>query len=1123
LLSFFQISNFKIKFSALNKLYIVASFLPIFLFSCKISDKDNSQQDQIFTRLTAQETGIDFINKLEDSKDFDVFRYRNYYNGGGVAIGDINNDGLPDVYLTSNIGKNKLYLNQGNFKFKDITDGAGVAGNKPWSTGVAMADINGDGWLDIYVCNSGNIDGKDMENELFINNGDGTFTERAVEFGLDDSGFSTHAVFFDYDGDGDLDCYILNNSFRPISTLGYRNFRNHRDEKGGDKLMRNDNGKFVDVSEQAGIYGSVIGFGLGISVGDVNNDNLPDIFISNDFYERDYLYVNQGDGTFKEMLTEAMPHISMFSMGADLADLNNDGYPEVFTTDMLPEDDYRLKTLTSFETYDVHELRLKNDYYYQFMRNTLQLNNGDGKFTEIGYLANVAATDWSWGALAADFTNNRNKEIFVCNGIYKDVIDQDFVEYLGNDENMRAAIEGKEIDFQNFVNKMPSTKISNYLFTRENQYQYQNRSKEWGLAEPSFSNGAAYGDLDGDGFLDLIVNNVNQELFIYKNNSKRLTKNNFVGLRFEGTGKNPFGVGAKVNLYIDSEIITYENMPMRGFQSSMDYKMILGLGESTKFDSLIITWPDGKKEKIIELEINKEHLIKYKNAKEFPAAKTAHISLLLKAENLNGLNFLHKENEYNQFDKERLIYKMTTSQGPGLAVADITGNGLDDVYIGGARGQRGAIYIQSLNGQFEEIQVVDFEQDASSEDVDAIWVDVNNDGLKDLFVVSGSHEFAPFSPELKDRLYINLGKGKDGKPQFRRKTDALPEVFNIGSVVRAADINNDGFIDLFVGNRSLSQQFGKPADQQILINNGEGKFEDKTLEIAPELKRCGMVTDAAWFDVNEDGKLDLLLVGDWMPVTVFYFDGNKFKKQLLQVENIQSTGGWWTSIKVADINGDEKPDLILGNTGLNCRLRVSQELPFSLYVHDFDNNGTIEQIHAYAKGGKDYPLHTRHDMIKQMPVLKKKFLYFKDYADKSVDQVFDLQVLEKALVLKSHIGESSIFINKGKGNFEWNALPLEAQFSTVFGIEVADINGDGHQDILLGGNLYEVKPELGRYDGLSGLVLLGDGKGGFKAIKNDLSGFDVPGETRRIQRINLKGGKGFIVARNNESLKLFKN
>src|SRR5688572_3882186 len=535
-------------------------------------EKNQVENPTLFRKLSPNQTGIVFKNTLTISEDLDVFRYRNFYNGGGVAIGDINNDGLADIYLTSNMGKKKLFLNKGNWKFEDISEKAGVTGSKVWATGVSMADVNADGLLDIYVCNSGDVNGGNRENELFINNGDLTFTDRAKEFGLADKGFSTHAVFFDYDKDGDLDCYVLNNSFKPVSTLGYRNLRNVRDALGGHKLYKNTNGKFSDVSEAAGIYGSVIGFGLGVSIGDINQDNWPDLYISNDFYERDYLYINNKDGTFLEKLPDYMGHLSMFSMGADIADINNDGYPDIFSTDMLPEEDFRLKTLVAFETFDTYQLRLNNGYYHQFMRNMLHLNNKNGSFSEIGQLGGVAATDWSWGALIADFDNDMNKEIFVCNGIYKDLINQDFVEFLGSNENMRAAIEGKKVDFNEFVEKMPSQKISNYMFVQTKDLIFENRSKDWGLDEPSFSNGAAYGDLDNDGDLDLIVNNVNQESFVYENRSRELNSNHFLAFSFKGYGGNTFGLCAVVRAYTNGQIFYGENMPIRGFQSSMDYK-----------------------------------------------------------------------------------------------------------------------------------------------------------------------------------------------------------------------------------------------------------------------------------------------------------------------------------------------------------------------------------------------------------------------------------------------------------------------------------------------------------------------------------------------------------------------
>ena len=1094
--------------------------LPLVFFGCRSVEDEYSSEETLFTRLPASITGLHFVNQLEDSEDFDVFRYRNYYNGGGVGIGDINNDGLPDIYLTANRNQNRLFLNKGNFKFEDITVLAGVGGSKPWSTGVTIADVNGDGFLDIYVCNSGDIDGRNMENELFINNGNLTFTEKASEFGLADPGFTTHACFFDYDLDGDLDCYLLNNSFRPISTLGYRNLRNQRDAKGGDKLFKNENGKFSDVSEVSGIYGSVIGFGLGIGVGDINDDNYPDIFISNDFYERDYLYINQKDGTFKELLPEYMNHISMFSMGADIADINNDGYPEIFTTDMLPESDRRLKTTTAFETYDVHQLRLQNDYYFQYMRNTLQLNNGGENFSEIGYLANVAATDWSWGALIADFTNNGSKELFVSNGIYKDVTNQDFIAYLANDENMRAAIEGKKVDFQDFIKRMPSEKLSNYLFTQVKPLQFENKALEWGLGEPSFSNGAAYGDLDGDGDLDLVINNVNQELFVYRNNTERyFSENEFIAFQFEGYGKNPFALGTKVNLYADGKNIMVEHMPIRGFQSSMDYKMVIGLGKSPQLDSVVITWPDKKQQTLKNLKTNQEYQLNYSQAKfELDPANKGTDFLLTEISDF-GTNYSHKENTYNDFDRERLTYQMLSSEGPAFDVTDLNADGLDDFFIGGAAGEPGCLFIQQKNGTFAELKLSPFQEDAPSEDVSAVFFNANNDGKTDLLVVSGGSEFKGNDLELKDRLYINQSKGE--AINFVKSKDALPLSFNIGSVALAQDINGDGFMDLFIGSRKNKSYYGQKPSHQILINDGNGKFSDMTSAIMPDLQNIGMITHAVWIN-SAKGNPELYIVGDWEPIRRFQLQDGVLKEMPVSIMGMAETAGWWNKIVVRDLNGDQLPDLVIGNAGINNKFKPNDSTPVSLYVHDFDNNGSFEPIHAYQMNGMDYPVHTRHEMVMQMSSLKKKFQTFEEYAGKNMLEVFGEEELSKADVLRSYQAETVILINQGKGKFQKVPLPIESQFTQIRAIEILDINQDGHDDILLAGNFYDVKPEMGRFDASDGITLIGNGNGEFSYLPNIESGFCVKGQTRHLKKIGGKSENYLLAVRNNDRPILFK-
>ncbi len=1097
---------------------IVVCFLALLLaFSCT-KPVEKKASESVFTKLDGGETGIAFQNTITLQEDFDVFRYRNFYNGGGVALGDINNDGLTDVFFTSNMENNRLYLNKGNWKFEDITEKAGINGSKVWSTGVSMADVNGDGLLDIYVCNSGDPNGDNRENELFINNGDLTFTDKAAEMGLADKGFSTHSVFFDYDNDGDLDCYILNNSFKPISTLGYRNLRDVRDELGGDKLMRNDNGVFTDVSEAAGIYGSVIGFGLGVTVGDINDDNWMDIYVSNDFYERDYLYINNRDGTFSEKITDLMGHISMFSMGADMADVNNDGYPDIFSTDMLPEDDERLKKLTAFETYDVYQLRLRNSYYHQFMRNMLQLNRGDGTFAEVGQMAGVAATDWSWGALMADFDNDGNKELFVCNGINRDVTDQDFIEYMGSSETIREAFLGKKIDFTKFVEGMTSTKLSNYLFKRNNSWQFQNVSAQWGLNEPSFSNGAAYGDLDNDGDLDLVVNNLNMPAFVYRNETLEHSKtgDHWLGISFKGNEKNTFGIGAKVKAYSGSNIFYYENMPMRGFQSSMDYKMVIGTGSADKIDSVSITWPDGKVEWMKAVTTNQVVKADYANAsKAVSHTNPSEQGLLVE---LPDAPANHRENEYSEFNRERLIFHMLSSQGPAFAVGDVNGDGLDDMFQGGAMGQSGTLLIQDASGKFKNLRTPLFDVDSTAEDVDALFFDADGDKDLDLYVVTGGTEFANQAASLKDRLYLNQSKG--GAIAWT-KSDGLPDIFQTGSCVTAADIDHDGDQDLFVGTRVIPGYYGDPPGQYILLNDGKGKFSDATASWAPALSRLGMVTDAEWADVDGDGWHDLVVVGEWMPVTVFKNDGKGLTLTDHVSNGFDKSDGWWNEVKVQDINGDKKPDLILGNLGWNSRFRPSKEEPVSLYIADFDNNGSIDPIYTYQRGGKTYPYALRQDLLKQIPSLKKKFLYYKDYAGKTIEEVFSPEQLQKAKILRFYEPSNSIALNQGGVKFEMKQLPPEAQVAPVYAILPMDLNGDDNQDLVIAGNFFPVKPEIGRYDDMRGLVLTGDGKGNFKPLSAAASGLKVGGEVKDIEIVRTRKGVDLAVARNNESLKLY--
>lgn len=1084
--------------------------LSVFFMACE-GGKDNKSPLR-FTKLPTDHTGIDFINDLTLTADFDVFRYRNYYNGGGVAIGDINNDGLPDIYLTANMQPNKLYLNKGDFKFEDITEKAGVAGSKIWSTGVSMADINGDGLLDIYVCNSGDIRGGERENELFINKGDLTFTENAAEYGLDDKGFSTHAVFFDYDQDGDLDSYILNNSFRPVSSLGLENIRHVRDSTGGDKLYRNDQGSFINVSEEAGIYGSVIGFGLGVTATDVNMDSWVDLYVSNDFFERDYLYINQKDGTFSEELTQRMGHISNFSMGADAADINNDGYPEIFVTDMLPDNDYRLKTMTNYESYDVHQLKIDNGYYEQYMRNTLQLNRGDGNFQEIGQFAGVDATDWSWGALIADFDNDLNKEIFVSNGVYRDVTNQDFIDYLASDETILTAMRQEKIDFENLVEKMPSNRLNNYLYKKTGSLKFENVSAAWGLDEPSFSNGAAYGDLDNDGDLDLVVNNVNQELFVYRNESS----NNYLKLSFKGPEKNTFGLGAKVNAYTNGQIVMLENMPIKGFQSSMDYSMIIGLDSLKTIDSLVVNWGYGKKQRLENVKVNQHLTLDIQDAKSVETANSIKESIFKKKENLLNPAYEHQEDHFVDFDRERLIYHMLSKEGPALTVADINKDGLDDFYIGGASGSPGKLYVQGSQGNFNAINQKVFEDDKIHEDVDAVFFDADGDNDLDLYVVSGGYSFRENAREYQDRLYI-LTSFNEGQPVYKRADHSLPTIKVMGSCVEVADYDNDGDLDLFVGSRAVPGKYGLSASSILLQNDGKGIFSEVTSRVSPQMYNLGMVTDSEWVDYDNDGDLDLVVVGEWMPLVLFKNNGVNLER-LNNIPGLTKSEGWWNSIKAEDINNDGNVDFVLGNWGLNSIFKASPEKPLTLYINDFDNNGTLDHIFTYYEGDKLYPMALRHDLIKQLPHLKKEFTYYKDYAGKTVEEVFSEAQLSNALVNKAHMLESVTVINNGDGSYTIQPLPLATQFSPIFDINITDFNNDKQQEILLTGNFSGTKPQEGRYDTNNGIFVNSSGKV-LKGMKYQLN---LKGDVRNVGIArSINNSRLLIVAKNDDNLEIY--
>ena len=1054
--------------------------------------------------------GISFENNLSYSDDFNVYKYRNYYNGGGVALGDINNDGWVDVYFTSNQGENKLYLNQGDFSFKDITTSAGVAGQRAWSTGVAMVDINADGWLDIYVCNSGDIAGDKKENELFINQGDGTFVESAEAYNLADKGFSTHATFFDYDKDGDLDVYILNNSYQAIGSFDLRrNERPKRDLLGGDKLMENRDGKFYDVSEAAGIYGSVIGFGLGVTVGDINRDGWDDLFISNDFFERDYLYINQQDGTFKEVLPEQMRSISGASMGADLADLDNDGFHDLFVTEMLPSNYNRLKSVTTFEDWNKYQYNVKNGYGHQFTRNMLHRNNTNGTFSEVGRLAGVEASDWSWGALFFDMNNDGLRDLFVANGIYQDLTDQDYLQYVSSEEVIQSVVSGKKVDYKRLIDIIPSEKVPNHSYLNQGDFSF-NFYTDSGLNQASFSNGSAYGDLDNDGDLDLVVNNVNMPAFVYENKLDPVTSN-ALQIQLEGAGDNTQALGAKLRVLANDQVYYAEHYPIRGFQSSMDPKLHLGLGQA-QTATVEVIWPTGGMSRVENVPLNTLLVLKEEakqgNAISFDFSKDA-----AQFNTAQSPNYTHKENNFVDFHRERLTYHMCSNEGPVSSQGDINNDGYPDFIIPGAKNSAGQILLGSAQGWVaSDLSQEVFEQIKGAEHTETLLFDADNDNDLDLYLVSGGIEVTPYSQMVFDHLLFN-----DGKGNFTLSEQKLPNPnHRISSgAVRAADVDQDGDLDLFVGERLKYNAYGLPASGYLLINDGKGNFSDQTPQLAREFINLGMITDAQFLDMDSDNDPDLLVVGEFTGIHLFENQQGKFVEKL---QPLAEEKGWWLRAHAVDIDQDGDQDFVLGNHGKNSRFRTSKERPVKMYLNDFDQNGSIEGVLTFtAEDGRDLPYALRHDLIDQMKVLKKKFPDYASFRNADITTIFDEQQRATALIQTANNFASAVLINQGDFNFTLKELPQEAQLSPVYAIESADVDGDGDQDLFLGGNLFKAKPEVGIYDASYGTYLENTGDGNFRSFK-DGKGFSVKGEVRDIKAID----KTLMVFRNNDSIATFK-
>ncbi len=1110
-----------------NGLHIVLWLLTtLFFFACK-EETGEQPGEKLFTLMPATVTGASFVNHLDYDEQlknkFNIYTYRNFYNGGGVALGDVNNDGLLDMFLTSNMGSNVLYLNKGNLEFEDISDRAGIEGKGQWSTGVSIADVNGDGWTDIYVCNSGNVEGDERRNELYINNGDLTFTEEAELYGINNGGYSTHGAFFDYDKDGDLDLYLLNNSFQAIGSFNHsENQRMIRDSVGGDKLFRNDDNRFTDVTEEAGIYASVIGFGLGVTVGDIDQDGWMDIYVSNDFFERDYIYLNNQDGTFRETLTGIMRSISAASMGADMADINNDHYPEIFVTDMIPEDDARLKTKTTFDSWDSYSNNYRNGYHHQFTRNMLHLNNADGTFSEIGRLTGVYATDWSWGALIMDLDNDGLKDIFVANGIYQDLTDQDYIQYFSNRDMVMSIVSGNNVDYKTLIDAIPSVKIPNYAFKNKGEHEFENMATPWGLDIPSHSNGAAYGDLDNDGDLDLVMNNVNMPMFIYRNETNELLpEHHYLKVILKGDKQNTDAIGTKVTVKHRGNITYLEQMPVRGFKSTVDPRPNLGLGPLKMVDSLIVQWPDDRVTIMTDVATDQTLTLYQKDGSptDFTMIKppdSDHTWMKEVTEEIS-VDFIHSENEFDDFRRESLIYHMMSTEGPRTCKGDVNGDGLEDIYVGGAKGQAGAMLLQQPDRSFAAVNKTLFGAYRSSEDSDCALFDADGDGDLDLYVASGGNELPSSSSALSDRLYIN-----DGKGYFEKSPQILPAgKYESTACIRACDFDKDGVIELFVGIRLRPFLYGVPVNGYILENDGNGNFSNVTSSVAPELQDVGMLRDMLWEDVNGDGNEDMILAGDWMPLKVFVNTNGVFKEDKEAFGSIK-TSGWWNCLSTGDFDNDGDMDFVAGNHGANSRFKASEKRPVSMYVNDFDLNGSAEQIICVYEGDTSYPLALKHNLIRQLPPLADKYPKYEMYKGQQITDIFEPEQLKNAILLKADLLETSLFINDGTGHFIRKPLPVEAQFSPVMATESGDFNRDGNLDLLLGGNLYNVKPEVGRYDASYGNFLLGDGQGGFLNIPPGVSGFKLEGEVRDLMEVNTPRGVILVVTRSNDPLQVFK-
>ena len=1080
------------------------------LTACKNKPKQEqptSNEPTLFTLLTPKETGVGFQNILNEGLNTNILMYEYFYNGGGVAAGDFNGDGNIDLYFTSNMSENKFYLNYGKWKFEDITEVSGAGGRTgPWKTGVNTVDINADGKLDIYLCYSGAMPAEKRANQLFINQGNDakgvpTFIEKAEEYGLASQGFSNQSYFLDYDKDGDLDMLLLNHNPKNLPILNEAStaeFLKTDDPERGLRLFKQTNGHFDDITTKSGINGSALSYGLGLGMADFNNDGWLDFYLSNDYAVPDYLYMNNGNGTsssprFTNTVQQSLGHTSQFSMGNDVSDINNDGHDDIFTLDMIPEGNHRQKLLLAPDNFAKFDLNVKSGFYYQYMRNMLHVNNGNGDFSEVGQMQGISNTDWSWAALFADFDNDGWKDLFVSNGYYHDYTNMDFIKYMDDYVQQKGRLVREDV--LDIITKMPASNVVNYVFKNQNGGSFSNETIPWGMNRPSNSNGSAYADLDNDGDLDMIVNNINQPAFMYRNESEKLKKNNYLQIKLKGKNGNTQGIGSKVSIYAKGKIQTQNQTITRGYLSAISPVLHFGLGKEPKIDSLKIIWSSGKQQTLRNLTVNQILMLDENNANENPSKSLTEKSIF--TEIPSPIPYQNPDISINDFDRQLLLISEPSYTGPCMAKGDLNKDGLEDIFVGGASGQSAFLYIQQKDGRFALQKNPAFETDKAVHDASAIIFDANNDGFQDIYVASGGyHIFTENDALLQDRLYLN-----DGKGNFTKSVNSLPSMLTSKSCVAVNDVNGDGFLDIFVGSRIIPGKYPVTPISYFLLNDGKGHFTNQTQKLASELEKIGMVTDAVWIDLNQDNKKELVIVGEWMPVSVFTYQQDKMVNKTDTYFD-KNYNGFWNKIAVGDFNKDHKPDLMIGNWGDNSQIKANENAPTETYYKDFDKNGSIESILCCNIQGKIYPYVTRDELLNQIGGYRSQYPTYESYADATLETIFTPEELKDAGHLRANHLQTTLFLSNNTNKFKISPLPAETQYAPVHTITVLDFDKDGNDDVLLCGNNLHTKIRLGRMDANYGFLMKGNGKGNFQYLNQSLSGFKLKGDVRSVVQIN---------------------